>query len=639
MKRLSLLLIFLLAVSVHSTARAATPTRPNIVLILIDDMGYGDIGPFGSTKNRTPNLDRMAREGMKLTSFYAAPVCSVSRAQVMTGCYGARVSIPGVFGPGSANGISDKESTVAQLLKAQGYATFIIGKWHLGDQPQFLPTRHGFDHYFGLPYSNDMGMKALVNGQLVVPLMRDETVIELLTGEGQNLLTERYTDEAIKFITEQKDHPFFLYLPHTAVHVPIHPGAAFREKSKNGRYGDWVEEVDWSVGKVLDTLNELKLADNTLVMFTSDNGPWLSKGKDAGEAGPLRGGKGSTWEGGLRDPTLAWWPGHVPAGAVRDTVAGTIDLMPTFVTLAGGQIPTDRIIDGRNIAPLLLGQTTDAARDVHYYFQNYKLQAVRSGPWKLVIAPQNESMGKGEAVPASPDAPRLYNLDTDIGERTNLAADHPDVIARLKPLALQMAHDLGDGKPGPQVRPPGHVDHPVTLYPVEGGRRKANATTKGTATTLSAMKPGDTLEGADAPQVLGHPLTISCSVQTTARDGVILAHGGAAVGYALYLKDAHLIFAFHNISQKILRVTDPSPFPAKATVRVTVAQDGAITLYVNDTEVARGKADGPLKRQPQEAFCLGHDTRVTVDAYDGKTLFNGTIENVTVKTDAPPQAP
>ena len=348
-------LLFCIATPLHADPAKAL-AKPNIVLIFIDDMGYGDIGPFGSTKNRTPNLDRMAREGMKLTSFYAAPVCSVSRAQVMTGCYGQRVSIPGVFGPGSAAGINKNERTVAELMKVQGYATICLGKWHLGDQPEYLPTRHGFDHYFGLPYSNDMAMKAVVNGQSVVPLMRDDKVIELLTGEDQNRLTERYTEEAIKFINENKDHPFFLYMPHTAVHVPIHPGDKFRDKSKNGRYGDWVEEVDWSTGQVLDTLNELKLSENTLVIFSSDNGPWLVKGKDGGDAGPLRGGKGSTWEGGMREPTIAWWPGKIAPGTVCNAVAGNIDFMPTFVTLAGGTVPADRIIDGRDFTPAAAGQ-------------------------------------------------------------------------------------------------------------------------------------------------------------------------------------------------------------------------------------------------------------------------------------------
>ena len=472
--RILLLIVSLLTFISGHTAAAETNAPPNIVLIFIDDMGYGDIGPFGSTKNRTPQLDRMAKEGMKFTSFYAAPVCSVSRAQVITGCYGARVSIPGVFPPGSAHGINREEHTVAELMKTQGYATMCIGKWHLGDQPPFLPTRHGFDHYFGLPYSNDMKKKAKVNGQLVVPLVRNEQVIELLTDEAQNRIVERYTDEAVKFITRSKDKPFFLYLPHTAVHTPVHPGVAFAGKSANGRFGDWVEEVDWSVGRVLDTLRELKLDRNTLVMFSSDNGPWLIKGADGGSAGPLRGGKGTTWEGGVREPTLAWWPGKVAPGSECDAVAGNIDFLPTFVKLAGGTVPTDRKIDGKDISPLLLGQTKQSPHEARYYYHGYKLQAVRVGPWKLAIAPQSEGRKKGdEMVPASLDKPRLYNLDTDIGERTDVAAAHPDVVSRLKTLALKMAADIGDGQPGPGVRPAGFVEDPVTLYPTEDGPKRA----------------------------------------------------------------------------------------------------------------------------------------------------------------------
>ena len=308
--------------------RAAEPPKPNFVVILIDDMGYGDIGPYGSKLNRTPNLDRMAREGMKLTSFYAAPVCTPSRAQMMTGCYAKRVSLPNVIYPACPIGISAKEHTVADLLKQQGYATMAIGKWHIGDQPEFLPTRHGFDHYLGLPYSNDMGAivpKAGKNAKNPkrpprppLPLVRDGAVIE--APADQDTLTARYTQEAVKFINTNKDRPFFLYLPHTAVHVPLHPGANFKGKSANGTYGDWVEEVDWSVGQVLGTLRDLKLTERTLVVFTSDNGPWLTQGKDGGTAGPLHGGKGTTWEGGMREPTIAWWPGqHRPRHRLRCT--------------------------------------------------------------------------------------------------------------------------------------------------------------------------------------------------------------------------------------------------------------------------------------------------------------------------------
>ncbi len=266
------------------TSTLLAADKPNIVIIFIDDLGYGDIGPFGATKQKTPNLDKMAREGMKLTSFYAAPVCSVSRAQMMTGCYGARISVPGVYFPGQTNGLNPAETTIAEHMKQQGYATQCIGKWHLGDQPEFLPTKQGFDHYFGIPYSNDMEKVSKETGAKVVPLMRDVKVAELLTDEAQSRIVELYTDEALGFIRTNQEKPFFLYFPHTAVHTPIHPGAAFAGKSANGRFGDWVEEVDWSVGRVLDTLHELKLDKNTLVVFTSDNGPWLIKGADGGSA-------------------------------------------------------------------------------------------------------------------------------------------------------------------------------------------------------------------------------------------------------------------------------------------------------------------------------------------------------------------
>ena len=367
---------------------------PNFVVILIDDMGYGDIGPFGSKLNRTPNLDRMAAGGMKLTSFYAAPVCTPSRAQMMTGCYAKRVSMPNVIGPVCPTGISAKEQTVAELLKARGYATMAIGKWHLGDQPEFLPTRHGFDRYLGLPYSNDMGgpvvrknaakrNAAKKNAAPPLPLVEDMKVIE--APANQDKLTKLYTDEAVKFITANKDRPFFLYLPHTAVHVPLHPGTDFKGKSHNGTYGDWVEEVDWSVGRVLDTLRELHLDTNTLVLFTSDNGPWLVQGKNAGVAGPLRGGKATTWEGGVREPTIAWWPGKIAAGAVCDAAMSEMDVLPTLVTLAGGQPPSDRVIDGKDIWPILSGKTRQSPHQALFYFHSNRLQAVRPvrGSWPL----------------------------------------------------------------------------------------------------------------------------------------------------------------------------------------------------------------------------------------------------------------
>jgi arylsulfatase A len=455
-----------------SWLRAAdAPVKPNIVLILMDDMGYGDIGPFNPrTKNRTPHLDRMAREGMKLTSFYAAPVCTPSRAQVLTGCYAKRVSLPAVIFPAAPVGLSADEATVAGLLKKQGYATMAIGKWHVGDQPEFLPTQRGFDHYLGLPYSNDMGGEwdgapDAPQGQRKppLPLVRDDKVIETLKPADQDRLTERYTDEAVKFLRAHKDEPFFLYLPHTAVHVPLHPGKDFRGQSANGTYGDWVEEADASTGRVLDTLRELKLDEKTLVVFTSDNGPWLTQGKNGGEAGPLRGGKGGIYEGGMREPTIVWWPGHVAAGSTSDAVAGNIDLLPTFVNLAGGTVPADRKIDGADLSPLLLGKTMDSPRAAHYYFNGNRLEAVRSGPWKLAIAPQSENVGKPKEEEKAPFVPKLYNLDTDIGEKTDVAEKHPDVVKRLQELVTKMDGDLGAAKQGPGVRPPGHVQKPQPL--------------------------------------------------------------------------------------------------------------------------------------------------------------------------------
>ncbi len=444
-------------------SRAAEPPKPNFVVILIDDMGYGDIGPFGSKLNRTPHLDRMAREGMRLTSFYAAPVCTPSRAQMMTGCYAKRVSLPNVLGPVCPIGISAKEHTIADLLKRQGYATMAIGKWHLGDQPDFLPTRHGFDHYFGLPYSNDMGgtRKKTKDRQPPLPLLRDAAVIE--APADQDTLTSRYTEEAVKFIKSNKDRPFFLYLPHTAVHVPLHPGAAFKGKSANGRYGDWVEEVDWSVGRVLDTLGELELAGRTFVLFTSDNGPWLTQGRNGGTAGPLHGGKGTTWEGGMRKPTIAWWPGRIAAGAVCDAMMSEIDVLPTLVKLSGGEVPTDRKIDGRDVWPLLAGQTSVSPHDALFYFNGNQLQAVRSGAWKLAITPQGTGLPKGAAQPVKHGGPRLYNLDSDIGELSDVSAQHADVVARLQRLIERMGADLGVVGTGPGVRAPDRVEKPQPL--------------------------------------------------------------------------------------------------------------------------------------------------------------------------------
>ena len=457
---------------IFATAMAAlscpAAERPNLVLIFIDDMGYGDIGPFGSTVNRTPNLDRMASEGMKLTSFYAAPVCSASRAQLMTGCYAPRVSVPGVFFPAGSRGLNPAEHTVADYLGQLGYATMCVGKWHLGDQRAFLPVNNGFDGYLGIPYSNDMGRRSAADGRSVHPLIRDDRVAELLDNEDQRRITRLYTEEAVKFIEKNAGKPFFLYLPHTAMHVPLYPHPDFVGKSENGTYGDWVEEVDWSVGRIIETLQRLKLDKNTLVLFTSDNGPWASRGRAGGVSGPLRGSKGCTLEGGVREPTIAWWPDRIEPGSACDAIAGTTDVLPTFVALAGGKVRDDVTIDGCDVSPLLLGRSTESPHEAWFYYQGTRLKAVRSGPWKLAVAPQSLGMGIREK-PADLNAPgRLYNLDREIGEVTDVAAEHPEVVNRLQKLADAMIADVGSGRPGPGVRPPGIVEKPVTLRPTQG---------------------------------------------------------------------------------------------------------------------------------------------------------------------------
>lgn len=625
----AIVLAFLISLPIAHAEEATrrVDDKPNIVVIFIDDLGYGDIGPFGATKQKTPNLDRMAQEGMKLTSFYAAPVCSVSRAQLLTGCYGARISVPGVYGPGSRNGLNPNEVTVAERLKSLGYATACIGKWHVGDQPEFLPTNQGFDHYFGIPYSNDMQRKSTETGERVVPLLRDDVVAELLTDEEQRRIVERYTDEAVEFIRERRDEPFFLYLPHTAVHTPIYPGEAFAGKSNNGRFGDWVEEVDWSVGRVLDTLRTLQLDEQTLVIFTSDNGPWLIKGSDGGSALPLRGGKGGTWEGGVRVPTVARWPGKIAPGSVCDTVAGTIDLLPTFVTLAGGTVPDAPVIDGRDMSSLLLGKGSSSPREAHFYFAGYNLQAVRQGPWKLAIASQPETMGQGVSDDARQN-PRLYNLDEEIGEQTNVAENHPEIVADLQGLAAAKIAEIGGNAPSAR-RPAGVVEHPTTLYPSEATSRRTPAKrTAGPAKPVDfrSLKVGESLSGDDAPQVFGRPFTISCVIETNQEDAIILAHGGSVVGYSLFLQEGRVVFAMNSGGKETLI----DAMPAQGTVQITasLSKDGRLTLQLGDQPAVSKTGSRLLNRQPQEDFCLGHDNGNPAVKYQTTNRFEGRITDL-----------
>jgi len=443
-----------------SSVRGAAAKRrlPNFVVIFTDDQGYQDVGCFGSPKIKTPHLDQMAAEGRKFTDFYvAASVCSPSRAALLTGCYPPRVSIPGVLFPRSNTGLSDKEVTLAELLKARGYATACIGKWHLGFQQKFLPTRHGFDSYYGIPYSNDMwlgpGMDFAEDAKLpkgatieelqkgprqrnAVPLMRDEKVVEYPA--DQATLTKRYTEEAVRFITANKDRPFFLYLPHTMPHIPLFASKDFKGKSARGLYGDVIEEIDWSTGQILDALEKLGIDGDTCVIFTSDNGPWLGKKAHGGCALPLRDGKFTVYEGGMREPCIMRWPGRIPAGTVCSEIATTMDLLPTFAKLASAEPPRDRVIDGRDIWPLMAGQPgAKTPHEAFFYFRGNGLQAVRSGDWKLHLG---RTVGRGDKRRQVPG--RLYNLREDIGETTDVAAQHPDIVQRLAALAKRMSEDI-----------------------------------------------------------------------------------------------------------------------------------------------------------------------------------------------------
>ena len=451
--------------------------RPNVVFVLVDNLGYGDIGCFGSTLHRTPNIDRLASEGVRLTSFYsAAPVCTPSRASFLTGCYPRRVGMhvdyngTQVLMAVSSRGLNPEEHTIAELLKEQGYATACFGKWHLGDQPPFLPRRHGFDEFFGLPYSEDMGEREATQFRVAappLPLLEGETVIEAPVDPSQ--LTRRFTERAVAFIKENRERPFFLYLPHTMPGSTRESFASerFKGKSANGTYGDVVEELDWSTGEVLRALEENAIDNRTLVMWTSDNGPSLRKDVPHGSVGPLHGWGYSTDEGGMRMPFVARWPGRIPAGIVSDELTTAMDLMPTVVKLAGGEVPTDRVIDGHDIWPILSGrpEAKSPYEAFHYYFLG-QLQAVRSGKWKLYLPLEEKwDRRRWSNRVCDPGELKLIDLNADLDEEKNLAGEHPDVVERLTGYAERAREELGDiGRTGTGQRPAGHYPNPRPLW-------------------------------------------------------------------------------------------------------------------------------------------------------------------------------
>jgi arylsulfatase A len=457
------------------------PERPNLVLIFIDDLGYADIGPFGATRYATPNLDRLAAEGRRFTDFQvSSAVCSASRAALMTGCYHRRIGIAGALGPLAEHGIHHDEVTLSEICRQQGYATACIGKWHLGHHPKFLPLQHGFDTYFGLPYSNDMWPfhPQFVNlpaesperkrNYPSLPLIQDNRVVDAdVTAEDQQMLTTWYTERAVAFIEQQRDQPFFLYVSHSMVHVPLHVSDRFRGRSGQGLFGDVMLEVDWSIGEIVAALDRRQLSGRTLVIFTSDNGPWLSYGHHAGSAAPLREGKGTMFEGGSRVPTIMRWPGQIPPGTTCDELASTIDILPTAAGLIGAALP-DHPIDGLNIAPLLFGGADVVSPHEAFvsYYADGELQAVRDRRWKLHFPHSYRTLGGRpggrNGLPAdyreATIGATLFDLKRDIGESRNVANEHPEIVQRLMEHAERVRHELGDrltGQPGDAIRPAG----------------------------------------------------------------------------------------------------------------------------------------------------------------------------------------
>jgi arylsulfatase A-like enzyme len=422
---------------------------PNFIVILADDQGYGDLGSYGHPTIRTPNLDRMAVEGQRWTNFYAAHVCTPSRAQLLTGRLAVRTGLSsGVLFPDSTGGLQPGEITLAEVLKTRGYATQMIGKWHLGVLPEYLPTNQGFDAYFGIPYSNDMDqtgtrlsaeerfrryMEPLVE-YFNVPLMRNKAIVE--RPAEQTTITERYTDEAIAFVKAHRDRPFFLYLAHNMPHMPLFRSRAFENHSQRGRYGDAVEEIDANVGRIVATLRDLRIEQSTLVLYMSDNGPWAPYREQGGSAGLLRGAKATTWEGGMRVPAIFWWPGTIKPAVVTG-IGSELDLLQTFTSLAGAQAPSDRILDGYDLSATLRSGAA-SPRDILYYYGSSGLAAVRRGAYKahFLIPPSGNELGAGAAV-ASPGEPQLYDLDRDPSEKFDLAPARPEIVAELRALAEQ----------------------------------------------------------------------------------------------------------------------------------------------------------------------------------------------------------
>ena len=469
-------LIVVLATFDFLDATAFGQSTPNIVVIFMDDLGYADIGPFGGDRTLTPNLNRMAEEGRRFTDFYVSQaVCSASRTSLLTGCYNVRVGIQGALGPASKIGIHENETTLGELCRQKNYATACFGKWHLGHHPQFLPLQNGFDEYFGLPYSNDMWpfhpeimhlpMEERLRHWPHLPLIDGNSIVNPhVTADDQKQLTTQYTERAASFIDRNAERPFLLYLAHSMVHVPLFVSDKYAEKSGKGLFSDVLMEIDWSVGQILEALKRNNLDQNTLVMFTSDNGPWLSYGDHAGSAKPLREGKGTMFDGGCRVPFLARWPGKIPANSTCTEPAMTIDILPTVARLIGTELPNHKI-DGKDIWPLVSGEAgAKSPQEAYYLYWGHNLHAVRSGQWKLHLPHDYRTLhnrpGGTGGIPVKYDSDQislsLFDLETDRAEATNVADQHPDIVARLQALVRLAQTELGEGKQdGTGQRPAG----------------------------------------------------------------------------------------------------------------------------------------------------------------------------------------
>ncbi len=476
----------LIVASFLVTGCSPSDRLPNVVLVFTDDQGYADVGVYGATGFTTPHIDRLAAEGMRFTNFYASEaVCSASRASLLTGSYAERVSIRGALAPWAEVGLNPQETTIAEMLKDEGYATGMFGKWHLGHHPEFLPLQHGFDEYLGLPYSNDMwpvdydGIPVTEGHKLNYPPLPlidgNQTATTIDDLEDQASLTTRYTERAVQFIEQHKDRPFFLYLAHSMPHVPLGVSGRFRGSSDQGMYGDVIEEIDWSVGAVLDALDRFGLTENTLVIYTSDNGPWLNYGNHAGSTGPLREGKGTAFEGGPRVPAIMRWPDRIGPALVTDRMASTIDVLPTIAAATGAKLPENEI-DGVNLMPLLEGDESSVPRNNFYFYYGGQLRAVRAGKWKRVfehrtrsyigVEPGRDGHPGPYAFPTVPAA--LYDLEADIGETTDVSVAYPEIVQRLDSLAELARYSLGDlltQRKGNEVRPPGRrgFERPDTI--------------------------------------------------------------------------------------------------------------------------------------------------------------------------------